>query len=202
VRDDVVETSERAVSDLLAAFHRDHPLADGLEVGAAREAVMDTLRTAGVRAAPALADALLEDLVRRGVASRTSSVLRAPSHRSGTASGSPEVERLVAAIGGTRSTSPPTISELVAGGIPRSAIDAAIRTGAVTRVAPDLVFANEAIDHARAIVGATGTEGITVSAFREALGTSRKYAMPILEWFDLRGVTRRDGDRRFARGAR
>ncbi len=41
------------------------------------------------------------------------------------------------------------------------------------------------------------TDGITVSAFRESLGTSRKYALPMLEYFDRTGVTRRDGDLRF-----
>jgi selenocysteine-specific elongation factor len=38
-----------------------------------------------------------------------------------------------------------------------------------------------------------------VSAFRAALETSRKYALPILEWFDQRGVTRREGDLRYPR---
>jgi selenocysteine-specific elongation factor len=40
-----------------------------------------------------------------------------------------------------------------------------------------------------------------VSAFREALGTSRKYAVPLLEWFDQQGVTRREGDLRFPRSS-
>jgi selenocysteine-specific elongation factor len=48
-------------------------------------------------------------------------------------------------------------------------------------------------------VESAGATGITVSAFREALGTSRKYALPILEWFDQRGITRRSGDLRFPR---
>ena len=86
-------------------------------------------------------------------------------------------------------------------GIERDAIDAAVRAGSVVRVAPDLVFASDLIDRAQAIVSAAGTEGITVSAFREALGTTRKYAMPILEWFDQRGITRRSGDLRFPRAS-
>ena len=40
-----------------------------------------------------------------------------------------------------------------------------------------------------------------MSAFREALGTSRKFALPLLEWFDHRGITRREGDLRFPRDA-
>jgi selenocysteine-specific elongation factor len=38
-----------------------------------------------------------------------------------------------------------------------------------------------------------------VSSFRQALGTSRKYAVPILEHFDATGVTKRQGDVRVLR---
>jgi selenocysteine-specific elongation factor len=41
-----------------------------------------------------------------------------------------------------------------------------------------------------------------VSAVRERLGTSRKYAVPLLEHLDRTGVTRRSGDLRFARSIR
>jgi selenocysteine-specific elongation factor len=37
-------------------------------------------------------------------------------------------------------------------------------------------------------------EGLTVSRFREILGTTRKYALPVLAWLDERRITRRDGD--------
>jgi selenocysteine-specific elongation factor len=78
-------------------------------------------------------------------------------------------------------------------------IDAAARAGAVIRIAPDLVVAPELIARAEAVVHDAGPSGISVSAFREALGTSRKYAVPLLEWFDRRGITRRDGDLRYPR---
>ena len=44
-------------------------------------------------------------------------------------------------------------------------------------------------------------EGFTVSEARQALGISRKYALPLLTYFDATGITRRQGDRRVA-GAR
>lgn len=40
-------------------------------------------------------------------------------------------------------------------------------------------------------------EGLTVSQIREMLGTTRKYAVPLCEYLDRIGFTRRDGDRRF-----
>jgi selenocysteine-specific elongation factor len=63
------------------------------------------------------------------------------------------------------------------------------------------VFTPALIERAGSIVAETDAGGITVSAFREALGTSRKYAVPLLEWFDQRGVTRREGDLRFPRSS-
>ncbi len=68
--------------------------------------------------------------------------------------------------------------------------------GSVTRVTSDLYFLTEAVDHAvQTIEGKlAGENGFTVSDFRQAVGTSRKYALPLLNFFDARGLTRRDGD--------
>jgi len=41
--------------------------------------------------------------------------------------------------------------------------------------------------------------GLTVSEIRELLGTTRKFAVPICEYLDRIGLTRRDGDRRVLR---
>ena len=57
----------------------------------------------------------------------------------------------------------------------------------------------DVVDRATALVNAA-PQGITVSAVREALGTTRKYAVPLLEWMDKQGLTRREGDLRFPRG--
>jgi len=42
-----------------------------------------------------------------------------------------------------------------------------------------------------------GGEGVTLSQIRDGLGTTRKYAVPICEYLDRVGFTRRDGDLRF-----
>jgi selenocysteine-specific elongation factor len=47
------------------------------------------------------------------------------------------------------------------------------------------------------------SDRMTASEFRDLLGTSRKYAVPLLEWLDSHGVTIRDGDhRRLRKSAR
>jgi selenocysteine-specific elongation factor len=60
-------------------------------------------------------------------------------------------------------------------------------------------FAPGAIDAAARTVAAllaTNPEGVTVAQVREALATSRKYALPLLARLDADGVTRRRGDLR------
>src|ERR671929_190108 len=39
--------------------------------------------------------------------------------------------------------------------------------------------------------------GLTVAEIRDLLGTTRKYAVPLCEYLDRIGVTRREGDLRF-----
>jgi selenocysteine-specific elongation factor len=182
------------------AFHETHPLEEGEPLAAARRALADLLRPSNGRLDPRSIDPMLDRLVADGLLVRTSTSLALPSHARAEQRGNPLVQRVVEAIS-PEPAQPPTIRELVAHGIGRDAIDAAIRAGLVVRVAPELVFLPELIDRAREIVARESGSGITVSAFREALGTSRKYAVPLLEWFDQRGVTRRDGDVRFPRSS-
>ncbi|MGA1672102.1 MAG: selenocysteine-specific translation elongation factor [Ilumatobacteraceae bacterium] len=75
-----------------------------------------------------------------------------------------------------------------------------VRSGALVR-SEGVTFHPEAIDAAigvaRALLGAA-PEGFTVSTFREATGTTRKFALPLLAELDRRAVTRRRDDQRIA----
>jgi selenocysteine-specific elongation factor len=62
-------------------------------------------------------------------------------------------------------------------------------------------FSGTAIEQAGQIVArllAATPDGITVAAVRDALGTTRKHAVPLLSHLDSTGVTRRRGDLRIA----
>jgi selenocysteine-specific elongation factor len=199
LRDGLLEEVSPALVAHVAAFHQAHPLDEGEPLAGTRRALADSLRPAmDGRPDPPLIDRVLDRLVADGVLVRTSTSVALPSHHPADQERDPLVQRVVEAIG-SEPAQPPTIKDLVAQGIGRDAIDAATRAGLVIRVAPDLVFTPDVIERAGAIIAAAGGTGITVSAFREALGTSRKYAVPLLGWFDQRGVTRREGDLRFPR---
>ena len=66
------------------------------------------------------------------------------------------------------------------------------------RVADDFYLHAEAEAELRRRVAErlTGGAGATVAEVRDLLGTTRKYAVPVCEYLDRIGLTRREGDRR------
>ena len=145
-------------------------------------------------------DAVLDHLAESGTLVRTGSEVRLASHRVALEDRKEEVERLVEVVV-QREPTPPSIAELQSEGFSREMVEAAARAGLLVRISPELVLSPAFVERARNTIEERATQGITVSTFRELMGTSRKYALPLLEWFDQHGVTRRDGDLRVLRGS-
>jgi len=80
------------------------------------------------------------------------------------------------------------------------AFDTLVATGALVKVGTDVYRGTQIADiRARLETLLRREKQITVSAFRDAIGSSRKYAVPLMEWFDATGVTLRSGDLRVLR---
>jgi selenocysteine-specific elongation factor len=74
-----------------------------------------------------------------------------------------------------------------------------LREKALHRVTPDLIFHRQALAELRSkLAGYRETKGerISVPAFKDLTGITRKYAIPLLEYLDRERVTRRQGDER------
>lgn len=73
-----------------------------------------------------------------------------------------------------------------------------LRTGEMVKIADDLYYQKDVLSQAREkVAGALREQGeITVGEIRDLLQTSRKFALPLLEYFDREKVTRRVGDKR------
>ena len=97
-------------------------------------------------------------------------------------------EPLVAKIGAARIVGlPQALDMLLGGGALVKVGDALYRRSQMTRIRADLE-------------NALKTKGtLTMAEFRDLIGTSRKYAVPLLEWFDAAGITLRNGDVRVLR---
>jgi selenocysteine-specific elongation factor len=82
----------------------------------------------------------------------------------------------------------------------RGALRELERAGLAVHVG-DLWFSSAAVDAATGLLAdllARHPEGVTVSVAREALGSTRKYVLPLLAHLDATGMTRRRGDVRIA----
>ena len=92
---------------------------------------------------------------------------------------------------------PPSPSEA---GVAPAEVRELVRRGLVVEQ-DGLFFTPAAIDDLAAVVARlldTNPDGVTVAQVRDAIGTSRKYAVPLLNRLDATGVTRRRGDVRVA----
>jgi selenocysteine-specific elongation factor len=88
----------------------------------------------------------------------------------------------------------------VADGVDRAELRELVRRGEVIEEG-GVYFAAEAIDAAARIVAElldAQPEGVTVAAVRDAWGTSRKFAIPLITHLDNQGITRRRDDLRIA----
>ncbi len=86
----------------------------------------------------------------------------------------------------------PRVSELPIG---KEVLHRLIRSGELVRISDDLVYLPTDAERLREAIAAM-PESFTVADFRDSLQISRKYAVPILEWADSVGLTRRRGDTR------
>jgi selenocysteine-specific elongation factor len=85
-------------------------------------------------------------------------------------------------------------------GVDRNELRALVQRGLVIERG-GFYFASSAVADAASVLAhllAAHPDGITVAEARDALGCTRKHAVPLLELFDATGVTRRRGDLRVA----
>jgi selenocysteine-specific elongation factor len=189
VEPEALAEAGRRLDSSLRRFHAENPLREGLEVGEARLLVAEA--APGLAAAD-LADSILDHLAASGAIERRERTIRLPGHRTSTA-GREDADRLIDAVRSAE-PDPPTVKELQRAGFSPELIRATAAEGRLVAVSPEIVLTPELVRKAEAAVVELARGGMTVSAFRQSVGVSRKYAVPLLEYFDRRGMTRRDGD--------
>ena len=89
----------------------------------------------------------------------------------------------------------PKLTEL---GLDRELLHIALREERIVRISDDLVFLPAQLATIRAKLSELSSP-FGVGDFKDLIGVSRKYAVPLLEYFDAAGVTRRVGNERILR---
>jgi selenocysteine-specific elongation factor len=161
-----------------------HHAAQPLEKGMLREAVRAELDLD-----PAIFDALVDsdgEIAGEGPALRlaTHGVVLDPEQQRAR----DELVGLVEAGGFT----PPLEKELASD---PSLVRALVEAGELVKIDGFFLTAEQARGARERVRSAIETEGpMTVAGIRDLLGTTRKYAVPLCEWLDRTGATRRNGD--------
>ncbi len=182
------------ISSGLESFHRDNPLRIGADPA--------PFRTSSGLSADVFETAV-DSLVKAGRLVREGGLLRLASFRP--AGGSQASGRLDAVEGALRDGrfATPRREELVESlKIPRAELDSLIRLlrdqKKIVILGDDVLLHAAAVEEARGILGEILRDRgeVEASAFRDRLGTTRKYVIPLLEHFDKIGFTVREGNRR------
>lgn len=173
---------ERLVA-ALAAYQEANPRAAGMPRAAARSALELTGRPF---------DEVVEELARRKAIVADLEVLRTPEFVP--ALGGEQAEELFALLR-EAGAAPPGMGELTRR-FDVALIRGLTRSGQLVSVSADFTYLPETLEGLRSLVrqriAATGP--FTVAEFRDLVGASRKYVVPLLEFFDQTGFTRRQGD--------
>jgi selenocysteine-specific elongation factor len=181
-----LEDAKALLIAALRAHQQSHPLEAGMPRAVARSVLGNQLR--GTRAF----DELVEELAKRKEIVADAAVLRTPDFVP--ALGGRQTDELMALLIEAKAA-PPVLSELVRR-FDAALIRGLVRSGRLVQVSQDLVFPAETMAGIRNVVTRRMATGgpFTVAEFRDLVGASRKYAVPLLEYFDQAGFTRRQGD--------
>jgi selenocysteine-specific elongation factor len=191
--DDLQSAIQRGVD----SFHRDNPLAPGIS--------KEELRARFARAArPEVFRAALDDLVKTEKASLSGDLLARAGRVTTLQPEEMEAWDVMAREFERTGLSVPRVDEALKNlpVEPKRALkllQLLLRERVLVRISDDLVFHQTAIVRLRGLLAGykqSHGERISVPAFKDLTGITRKYAIPLLEYLDRERLTRRMGDER------
>ena len=196
------ERLARMAVEEVKLHHQREPLARGL----ARE----TLRERHfAHAAPEIFRAVIARLEQDGALIAEKDIVRAREHGQELSPADEQLRQKIAETYERAALEAPTFDQaLVEAGIPpaqrahaRKILQLLIDDGSLVRVQAEMFFHSQAIERLKDLLRTYAAEHepdrvIDVPKFKDLAGVSRKYAIPLLEYFDRERITLRAGDKR------
>jgi len=185
----------------IKGYHERFPLKDGLS----REELRTTIGMTDGAGQKIFAMAL-RDLEKRGEIAAEKETLRLASHRVQLGGEMGDLREKLSSLYLSGGLAPPTVREVLEQFADRkkevaSLMQVMIREGGLVRISEDLNFHRDVLaklreDYRQLLI----REGqATPASFRELTGLSRKFIIPLMEYFDMSKLTMRQGDRRILR---
>jgi selenocysteine-specific elongation factor len=178
----------------LKEFHAAHPLVPGMD--------MEELRgKLGYKLSPKIFRVVVDLFSKEKLIAKEENLLRLASHQVQLGGQEKVLMEKIKKVLGEQPLAPPDLKEVEKqAGVPRNRLSEVIRLlereGAVVRITTDMYFLASSIEQLRAtlVQFLTDKGEMNAAAFRDLIGSSRKYTIPLLEYFDRVGLTIRIGD--------
>ncbi|MBW1783968.1 MAG: selenocysteine-specific translation elongation factor [Deltaproteobacteria bacterium] len=194
---DFLQKARDEVMETIDAYHKSFPLKTGLLKEELRS------RTTGAKN-PKLFNYLIRQLSQEGEIVQEKEVVRLKTHKVTLAQDQKKTRQKLEAIYAKSGLQPPYFKELkeeFPGNTAKEVLDVMVKEGRLLKVKEDLYFDRNAVDalEEKLIAFLKNHGEITTPQFKEMTGTSRKYTIPLIEYFDLSQITVRVGDSRVLR---
>lgn len=195
------DSLQDAILNLVGNFHQHHPSEAGISEP-------QLSRQLGIPNIHVILSLVLEHMRGRGNISREGTLLQLPDHRAVLSKEEAEFMEKIHPLLLEAGNVPPRTRELVEmTGIPLKPLERILRevtkSGSLVQVAPNRHFLPKTVAElagfTEALAASKKDGGFSVIEFRDASGIGRNLCIEILEYFDGRGFTRRDGNARLIR---
>ncbi len=192
---EVLTEFRRQAMQFLERYFRDNRLA----INVPKSEFVQKMLPRGIE--PQVANYLLQDLARERIIAIAGDALDIPGRSKSLGGAEGELARGLEARFAESGLQPPPVSELIQAlkqkpKVIEGVISFLVKQGTLARLADGIYVHRDVLVEARAKMETRRGETIDVAGFKDFFGLSRKVAIPLLEYFDKQGVTRRVGDER------
>lgn len=195
VHHDIMEQTARAITGALEQFHKNNPLKKGMS----RQEIKSKIgRLSNVK----LVELVLVRMMKAGTINQDEEVIHLPEHAVSLPSSHVEIKHEILGRYNDAGLTPPLTKDLLADfstyapGLLKDVLALLVTEGKLVKVKEDLYFSADVIERLkqRLIDFLKANEKISTPEFKEMTNVSRKYTIPLIEYFDSRKVTIRIGD--------
>jgi selenocysteine-specific elongation factor len=196
------ETLGAKTLDALNTFHQSDPLLPGMSKETLREKLFAHLPEDIFRH-------IISGLENKRVITTEKDIVRSGSHDRGLSSNDENLRSKLLEIYKSAVLEVPSLENLlneiaaeasVSAEHIRKIVQILLNSGHLIGVTKELLFHRDAVENViekvRSHSAAGGGRTIDIVVFKELTGATRKYSIPLLEYFDRQGITRRVGDKR------
>jgi selenocysteine-specific elongation factor len=195
IHEDALNRLQTALHATLEAFHKQNPLSPGIGREELRDRFPEVL--------PEVFEYVLSQLLQEKKLEISGELVRVAGRGVVMKDEETEAKKTIQSAFATAGLKVPYLKDVLAG-LPvdkaraQKIVTLLLRDKVLVKISEELVFHREALENLRKLMAEQKkkTPKIDVGAFKDLIGVTRKYAIPLLEYLDRERVTRRVGDMR------